>query len=485
MAKKFYITTSIPYASEKPHIGNALDQVYADVIARYRRLKGDEVYFLAGSDEHGTKNFRAAKAAGKSVREFVNSNTQKIKAQKEILNLSWDDFIRTSDRKRHFPAAQKLWREINKKGDIYKKYYHGLYCIGCEAFITEKDLKDGKCSIHFTVPQAVKEENYFFRLSRYTKKIRDLISKDQYLITPASRKKEILSLLNKGLEDISISRPKKVLAWGIPVPSDPDHVIYVWFEALIVYLSAVGYGGKAKKDLNKFKKWWPTDVQVVGKDNLRFHAAIWPAMLLSAGIPVLKQLFVHGFWNINGQRISKTTGNVIYPEEVTKEYGIDALRYYLLRDSSPYEDGNFSHKKFEERYHGELVSGLGNFASRVTTLAAGLGVIEKEPVESKVATVVRITKKEASHELNDFRFHEALAKIWNLIKFGDSYITRLQPWKTKDPKIIFNLVVILDNLAWLIQPMMPETAQKITKSIKWISSDTLRVKKIEPLFPRL
>ncbi|MEK7178237.1 MAG: methionine--tRNA ligase, partial [Patescibacteria group bacterium] len=356
---KFYVTTSIPYVNAEPHIGFALEIIQADVLARYRRHKGDDVFFLTGTDEHGVKIVRAAKAAGKTSQDFVNGVTKKFKDLKKILNLSGDDFIRTSDRKRHWPGAQKLWFKLYDAGKLYKKSYRGLYCVGHEAFITEKDLVNGKCRDHQEEPEIIEEENWFFKLSDYTNKIKEKIKSDELLVMPKSRKNEILSLINEGLEDISFSRPRKDLSWGIPVPNDSKHTMYVWCDALSNYITAIGYADDEKK----FKKWWPANVQVIGKDILRFHAAIWPGMLLAAKLPLPKTIFVHGFITVGGEKMSKTIGNVIDPFEVVKKYGADALRYYLLREIPSGEDGDFTYEKFEERYNADLAKGLGNLVA--------------------------------------------------------------------------------------------------------------------------
>jgi methionyl-tRNA synthetase len=369
---KFYITTAIDYVNAKPHIGHALEKIQADVLARYHRAKGDDVWFLTGTDEHGTKNFRTAEIAGKTTQEFVDENSEYFKNLKDVCNLSWDDFIRTTDKNRHWPGVQKLWNKIYEAGDLYKKKYQGLYCVGCEAFVTEKELVDGKCPIHKKEPEKLEQENWFFKLSKYSKEIESKIKNDELKIIPESRKNEILSFLKSGLEDISLSRPKNYLSWGIPVPNDPDQVIYVWYDALSNYITAIEYAEESEK----FKKFWPADLHVIGKDILRFHAAIWPGMLLSAGLPLPKSIFVHGFITVEGEKMSKTLGNIIDPAELSQKYGSDAVRYYLLREISTYEDGDYSKKKFEERYNADLANGIGNLVSRVATLGERITPVE-------------------------------------------------------------------------------------------------------------
>jgi methionyl-tRNA synthetase len=484
---KFYITTSIPYVNAAPHLGNVLDSVYADVLARYKRQHNFDVRFLTGTDEHGAKIVRSAETAGKTPQEFVDENSAKFRALKEILNLSWDDFIRTSEQKRHWPGAQRMWKALADKGDLYKKTYRGLYCVGHEAFVTEKDLENGVCKDHQKKPEIIEEENWFFKLSKYTKNIESRIKNDELRIVPESRKNEILSLLKEGLEDISFSRPSKDLSWGVPVPGDSSQTMYVWAEALVNYISALGYGSASSPQAGDlFEKYWPADVQVIGKDNLRFHAAIWPGMLLSAGLPLPKEIFVHGFLTVDGQKISKTVGNVIDPVELVKKYGTDAVRYYLLREISPFEDGDFSYTKFESLYNADLANGLGNFAARVLALTEKAGVIETDgPVaESLISEKISEIKKSVEKKLAEFKFHEAIAAIWDLIHFGDAYINEKKPWWETQQDVLLNLIAILDNVAALLTPFLPETAEKITKSIQW-EGNLLRVKKSENLFPRI
>lgn len=488
--KTFYVTTSIPYVNAAPHLGNVLDSVYADVLARYKRQRGFDVRFLTGTDEHGAKIVRSAEAAGLTPQAFVDKNSAKFRDLKNVLNLSWDDFIRTSDQKRHWPGAQKMWQILAKVGDLYKDNYQGLYCVGHEAFITEKELVNGKCVDHQKAPEMIEEQNWFFRLSKYSHQIQAKIESDELKIVPETRKHEMLSLLKKGLTDISFSRPSKDLSWGVPVPGDPTQTMYVWAEALVNYISALGYGSD---DEFLFQKYWPADVQVIGKDNLRFHAAIWPGMLLAAGLPLPKNIFVHGFLTAGGKKISKTVGNVVDPVELVKKYGADAVRYYLLREVPPFEDGDFSYEKFEALYNADLANGLGNFTARVLNLGEKLGAIKvdlKKDVLKTIAEKIKETNKILEEKLSAFKFHEATAAIWDLIHFGDAYINEKKPWeksKSRDDKekIAINLVVILDNVAALLNPFLPAAAKKITQAITWIDKQTLKVGRVASLFPRL
>jgi len=440
---KFYLTTSIAYVNAPPHLGFALELIQADVLARFRRQKGDEVFFLAGTDEHGAKIVKAAEAAGKTPRALADENAAKFQALKELLNLSWDDFIRTSDQKRHWPQAIGLWRRIAAAGDIYKKNYQGLYCVGHEAFVTEKDLVYGKCRDHEQAPEIIEEENYFFRLSRYAPAVAEEIVNNRLKIIPESRASEVLNFIKQGMEDISFSRPRKDLVWGIPVPGDDSQTIYVWVDALANYLYPQGL--------------WPADVHLIGKDILRFHALYWPAMLLSAGLPLPKSIFVHGHITVESQKMSKSLGNVIDPAELVKKYGAEAVRYYLLREIPAAEDGDFSYHRFEERYNADLADGLGNFNARVTALAKNGGQIS-DARNKQAAEIIKETIIKVSRKIEAFKFHEALAAIWNLIAFGDRLVNEKQAWKNRE--CLPDLLAILQTTKKLIAPFLPATAEK-------------------------
>ena len=473
--KKFYVTTAIDYVNGPPHIGHAIQKVWADTIARFHRQKGFNVWFLTGTDEHGASVVRAAERLNKTPRELADENAAKFRGLREILNLSWDDFIRTSDKKRHWPGAELMWQKLVESSDIYKKHYRGLYCVGHEAFVTAKDLIGGKCALHGQEPEVVDEENYFFRLSRYSKEIESKIKSNELTIIPESRKNEILSFIKNGLEDVSFSRPVKDISWGIPVPNDPSHTMYVWCDALTNYLSAIGYG----RDDN-WEKWWPCDIHVLGKDNLRFHAAIWPGMLLSAGLPLPRALFVHSFINVNGQKMSKTVGNIISPYELVEKYGTDAVRYYFLREISSYEDGDFTYGKFKKRYNADLAKGLGNFVSRVLTLAqkGKIKAVKNKVFASEIARVEKSIEK----SLSVFKFNDAISLIWQLVSIGDKYIDDKKPWTLKPEskefkEIIGSLLFLISNIGTLLLPFLPETSEKI--------SEQLKNRKISILFPQL
>lgn len=482
MAKnRFYITTSIAYVNGAPHVGFALESVQADAIARFQNSLGNDTYFLTGTDEHGAKIARAAAAAGQTPKELVDGNAAKFKALKEALNLSWDNFIRTSDQSVHWPVAQDIWTRLVAAGDLYKKTYQGLYCVGHEAFVTQKDLVEGKCIDHKKEPELISEENWFFKLSKYSKDIEAKIKSDELKIVPETRKNEILSLLKEGLEDISFSRPAKDLSWGVPVPGDETQTMYVWADALSNYIS--GYGGISEWENN------PADVHLVGKDILRFHAAIWPAMLLSAKLKLPKAIFVHGHILVNGEKMSKSLGNVIDPFELVQKYGADPVRYYLLREIPSGNDGDFTYEKFTERYNGDLANGLGNFAARVLTLCSSMDGLPADKLESEVAEKIKETQSEVAKKFGDFRLNEAISSTWELLKFGDQYVNSHKPWDkaiSAEEKTVSlsNAVQILEALAALVQPFMPETSDKISKGI--LREDKLiRASKIGNLFPRL
>lgn len=477
---KFYITTSIAYVNAPPHIGYALESIQADAIARYQRMKGKEVFFLTGTDEHGTKVARSAEKAGVSPQELTNANAEKFKALKDALNLSWDDFIRTTDKKRHWPNVEMIWKKLAENGDIYKKTYKGLYCVGHEAFVTEKDLVGGKCADHQKEPEIIEEENYFFKLSKYADDVAKKIESGELEVIPETRKNEILSFIKQGVTDISFSRPSKTLSWGIPVPGDESQTIYVWADALVNYLFP--------------KEFWPADVHVIGKDILRFHALYWPAMLISAGMELPKKIFTHGFIVSGGQKMSKSLGNVIDPLELSRKYGADAVRYFLLREIPAYYDGDFTVQKFEERYNGDLANGLGNFAARVLTLGSQIGEIKAngkfdEMLRFEILKKISETREQVDKNMQEFKFNEALTNIWGLIAFGDKFINEEKPWSIesmdKKQEVLVNLIVILDHVAALIVPFLPDASQKITKNIIWKNEKTLAIKKGEVLFPRL
>lgn len=472
---RFYISTALPYVNADPHIGFALELIQADVIARYQRSLGKEVFFSSGTDENGLKISQAAEAAGLSVEEFAKKHSEKFRGLKELLNVSFDDFIRTTEQ-RHIKAVEKLWHKCEK--DIYKKKYKGLYCVGCEQFLKEKDLVNGLCPEHNRKPELIEEENYFFKLSKYQKQLRGLIERDEYKIVPETRKNEALAFIDQGLEDICISRSaERAHGWGIDVPSDKTQKIWCWWDAVINYISALGYGS----DGQKFKKFWLENenrVHVIGKGILTFHSVYWPATLLSANLPLPKTLFVHGYITSEGQKMSKSLGNVVSPYDLVHKYGVDPVRYFFLREIPSTKDGDFSYQKFEERYDCDLAKGLGNLVARVLALAKKLDV--QLPVISQTAlSFVTEAKLKYEKALQGFQFSEALIAIWDIIGTLDRFIETEKPWEQKDnaKKVIQDCLFGLKEIAGLLEPFLPQTSERIIQELKG--------QKSAPLFPRL
>lgn len=471
--KKFYITTAIPYVNAKPHLGHALEHVQADVIHRYHELIGDEIYFVSGADENALKNVQAAEKKGLEPIDFLKKYSGIFRDFYRLMGVELDEFRRATDQKLHWPGVKKLWRLCFDAGDIYKKHYSGLYCVGCESFKTKKDLVDGKCPVHNKEPELVEEENYFFRLSKYQDLLEKLIVSDTLSVFPEKRKREILSFIRMGLEDFSVSRSnERARGVGIPVPGDKTQKIYVWFDALTIYMTGIGYG----YDERLWKRWWPADLHVIGKDIIRFHAVYWPAMLLSAALPLPKQLLVHGFISSGGQKMSKTIGNVIDPYEVLEKYGLDATRYYLLREIPTLDDGDFTYRRFEELYNADLANGLGNLISRVAKLCetSGFEFDCDEPLgfRNQVKELIEI-----------YRFDLALVEIWKKIKEVDAQIEKERPWELTGSKlkvVLVELVAHLRQIGYELQPFLPETATKILKQFE---GPTIAYEK--PLFPRL
>lgn len=455
-------------------MGHAYTATIVDIQARYHRIIGDDTYFLTGSDEHSEKVVRAAEKEGKDVEEFLDGIISGFQNLYTSLNISYDNFLRTSNKEEHWPGAIALWKKLEEAGDIYKKEYKGLYCVGAETFVTEKDLVDGKCPDHDEEPEILSEENYFFKLSKYSDILIEKIESDELMIFPETRKNEILSFMKTGLEDVSFSRPKKTSSWGIPVPGDDSQIMYVWCDALTNYLSTLGYG---LNDDSNFKKFWPADFHVIGKDILRFHAAIWPAMLLSAGLPLPKKILVHGLITSGGRKMSKSLGNVIKPMPLIEEYGTDAVRYYLAREISPFEDGEITLERFKEVYNGNLANGLGNLVSRVMKMAEDN---LDSPIEKPKADTFN---EEYTSAIDSFEFNKAMDYIWKRIGNADQKITDTEPFKLikTDPdrakEIISELVVELYHIARLLSPFMPETSEKIKETV-------LQNKKPDTLFER-
>ena len=508
---KFYITTSIAYANAAPHIGFAMEVCQADVLARYHRMKGDDVFFLSGTDENGAKMKKTAEEKGVEIQKFADENSARFQLLLDTLNISNNDFIRTTDKKRHWLAAQKLWNKLVEAEDIYKSNYEGYYCVGCEAYLTEKDLIDGKCPNHQKAPEKIKEENYFFKLSKYSKIIQEKIESGELEILPKARKNEILNVIKSGLKDISFSRSKKVLDWGVPVPNDNSQTMYVWCDALTNYISALGYGDSPLERGEGCVKYWPADIHIIGKDILRFHTAIWPAMLLSADLPLPKKIFVHGFVTSGGQKMSKSVGNVIDPFEIIDKYSVDALRYYLLKEIPSGSDGDFSCERFEEIYQADLANGIGNLTARIIALATKTGA-QNSPLQKgsggDLKTKTKDTWIDYEKSLNNFKLNEALEIVRKFMSACDEYIEQNKPWELEEKekaKIVYNLLESLRHIAWMIYPFLPETSNKIFEQLfadekerkkelnktlkeaqKWDGlKPGTKIKKGEILFPRL
>lgn len=495
---KFYITTAIGYVNDKPHLGHALELIQGDVISRYRRLLGDDVFFLTGTDEHGSKIAKAAEELKINYKEFVETNSKKFKELTKILNISNDYFIRTTNKKIHWPAVYKIWQKLENNGDLYKAKYEGLYCVGHEAFIKKSELKEGVCPDHQTKPEKIEEENYFFRLTKYKNEIKKLVSLNRIKILPDWRKNEVLNLI-KDSEDISFSRPRKDLKWGIPVPNDPEHTIYVWADALTNYLSAIGFGDNS----DRFEKFWPADIHLIGKDILRFHAIIWPAMLLACNLELPKAIYVHGFITVDGQKMSKTIGNVIDPFYLTKKYGEDPVRYYLLKEIPSYEDGDFSYKKFELRYNSDLANNLGNLISRTASLIEkyfnGRIGFSKKYIFKDINEKMAEAKKSYQENIDNFRLHLALDNVLSLANLANSLIEEHKPWTLSNrPKhfqeIMNNLMAIILSITILLNPFLPKTAEKILKTFSAESiinkfnlpeKFNFKIKNLTRIFPKI
>lgn len=507
MQKKYYVTTAIPYANDNPHIGHALLFLYADVIARYQRLIGKDVYFLIGTDEHGQKMLRSADKKGIEVAKYCDEKSAVFQNLADQWDISNNDFIRTTDKK-HIIAAQKIWLSAEKSGDIYKKKYSGLYCVGCESFKTEKDLVDGKCPDHQKEPELLEEENYFFRLSKYQEKLEKLFKKNPDFVYPKNRYNEMLNILKNGLEDISISRSTDKLAWGVPVPNDPSQVMYVWFDALTNYVTALGYG---TEDESLFKKYWPADAHVLGKEINRFHSLLWPAMLMSAGLELPKMIAAHGWITVNGQKMSKSVGNVIDPIKMADDYPIESIRYFFMRELPFDSDGDYSDEKFLARYNGDLANGIGNLVNRVAVMIEKYSDNLTPKIHHPNKIISNSTSeawKNYSRHMDEFYFNRALDSVWKLITDCDVQISELKPWTmakngefNQVSDLLGSLSEALRNIAIMIYPVMPETSRKIlcqiglssenelAKSIhelsEWQSNYAIKINSPEPLFMRL
>ncbi len=469
--KPFYITTAIDYVNAAPHVGHAVEKVLTDAVARYHRLQGEETYFLTGSDENSLKNVQAAEKAGRPTAEFVAENAESFKALAGSLDLSFDQFIRTTE-ERHFSGAQKMWAAF-KKEDLYKKTYRGLYCVGCEEFKNEKDLVEGKCPDHQKEPELVEEENWFFKLSNYQEKLLRLIESGDLAIYPDYRKNEVLSFIKMGLEDFSISRSvERARNWGVPVPGDEGQIMYVWVDALSNYITALDYATEGEL----YQQFWDNEaerVHVIGKGILRFHAIYWPAMLLSADLPLPTTIYAHEYLTINGQKMSKTLGNVIYPDELVTKFGIDGTRYLLLTALPYSKDGDLSWEKMTEKYNADLANGLGNLVSRSEKL---------EEEEREIAVSEAGVLGALQPFFTKFDLSGALVHIWTGVQTLNEYLGKEEPWKMEagSEKFVETMKYARHQLALIaaeIEPCMPGTSEQIMTA--------LRTGKVEPLFQRI
>jgi len=468
MKSKLYITTAIPYVNASPHIGNAMDYLIADIWARHQRKLGNEVKFQVGTDEHGNKIAIKARDAGLETQAYVDQNATKFKDFIGKMNASYTDFVRTTDI-HHKAAVQYIWKQLEPY--IYKKSYEGWYCQGCEAFVTDKEAvaNNGICPDHKTPYQRLQEENYFLRISDFSEQIKEAITSGKMKILPESRANEFLNLLKDGLLDVSISRPKKTVSWGVPVPDDPNQVMYVWIDALANYLTILGYPERPE-----WQTYWPADVQVVGKDILRFHAGIWPAMLMMLGLPLPKVLLVHGHIQVDGVKMSKTIGNVVDPMEIIDNYGVDALRYYFSRHVPTQDDGDFTWERFENAYNNELGNDLGNLVSRIVSML--------KKYQDGVMNDVKNTHHDETvyfEAMKNFNFNQAIDEVWVHIRSVNQYIDTVKPWEIAkrrtagDPEAEHHLAEVLDymcksilQVADMLAPFMPTTAEKIQAIFK-------------------
>lgn len=468
---KFYITIAIPYVNGKPHIGHALEYFQADAVRRFYDAQGFETLILSGADENALKNVQAAEKEGMEVQAFLDQNSKVFEEAFKKLGVKLDVFQRGSNKETHHPGVQKLWKLCEENGDIYKKAYEGYYCVGCESFKTEKELEEGLCPIHKTKPEFVKEENYFFELSKYQGKLIELIESGTIKIAPENKRAETLSFIKQGLEDFSISRSKdRAKGVGVPVPGDENQIIYVWYDALTIYMTGIGFGTEDEK----WNKWWPADVHIIGKDINRFHTVYWPAMLLSAKLPLPKSILIHSFITSGGQKMSKSLGNVIDPFEVAEKYGIEPFRYFMLSQIPIDEDGDFTFERFKEVYTSDLSNGIGNLVARVAKLAENSGFTANEHEAKLDAEVENLMK--------DYKFNQALSWIWTIVSLADQRVNQTEPWKLKGTElkeVLDELVSLIQRIAYNLKPFMPETADKILGQFQG------DVKSQPPLFPRM
>lgn len=470
-----FISTAIPYVNASPHIGFALELVLADVVCRHRRQRGISTYFLSGTDDNSLKNALAAEVAGVTTEELVAEHTAEFRELRDVLNISYDDFLSTSIDPRHAPTVERLWKLCEENGDIYQDYYEGLYCVACEQFYAPNELPGGLCPEHGAIPESIAEENYFFRLSRYQNQLIDLISGDRLKILPAEKKNEVLGFLRKPLRDLSISRSRqRARGWGIPVPGDDSQIVYVWFDALANYISALGYGS-GSPDFDTFWKDSDRISHVIGKGVTRFHAVYWPAILASAGLRPPTEILVHGYATVEGQKISKTTGNIVSPVIAERRHGADALRYYLLRHIGSQRDGDFSWSRFDAAYGHELANDLGNLVSRTVALGQRYGT-----PPSTTCEIASGLPETVSEHIEQFELDRALDAIWRVVTSTNAYVNRTEPWALAKQgnrsgllDVLGELYGTLSVIGEVLSPFLPDTSDRLIQAVRSSSRATL------------
>ncbi|MFH8989660.1 methionine--tRNA ligase [Streptomyces sp. NPDC017940] len=497
-----YVTTTIPYVNARPHLGFALEIVQADVLARHRRHRGDRVRFLSGTDDNSLKNVLAAEAAGVPVQDLVDRNAEAFAALRGPLDLSFDDFIRTSRDPRHRVGVERLWRRCAKSGDLYRKHYEGLYCVGCEQFYTPAELVGGRCAEHGTEPRSVAEENWFFRLSRYADRLHGLISSGRLRVEPAVRRNEVLALIEGGLHDFSVSRSHtRARGWGIPVPDDPEQVVYVWWDALGNYVTSLGYGTGDPA----YEQWWSGATRrthLVGKGVVRFHAVYWPAMLLSAGLPLPTDVLVHDYLTVDGRKISKSAGATVDPTELVTESGTDAVRWWLLRDVPRVGDADFTRERLVARADADFAGGLGNLVNRVVTMAHrfrdGRVPVPRVPAEGteRLVAACREVRGRVDDALADFDFRRAVDAVWRIVAEADRCVDGTRPWELAKAEragdaaagdrldgVLAALIGACRTLAGELSPFVPESASRVAAQCTPTADG--RLPRAAPLFPRV
>ncbi|MCU1463018.1 MAG: methionyl-tRNA synthetase [Acidimicrobiales bacterium] len=461
---RFYVTTPIYYVNDAPHIGHAYSTVIADALARWHRLVGDETHFLTGTDEHGLKVQRAAEERGLTPKEMADQTSERFKDAWRLLDISYDDFIRTTE-PRHYAATQQWLQKVYDNGDIELGTYEGLYCVSCEAYYTEGDLVNGNCPIHGRPVELVKEDNYFFKLSRYQQRLLDWYESHPDFVLPEGKRNEALGIIRQGLQDFSISRTS--ISWGVPIPWDPKHVTYVWYDALINYATAVGYGS----DPERFATWWPAAHHIIGKDILRFHCVYWPAMLMAAGIDPPQHVYVHGYLLIGGEKMSKTKLNQIAPADLVADFGVDGFRYHFLRDTPFGPDGEFSYEGMVARYNADLANNLGNLLSRVATVVDKKcgGVGPAPSADSPLAAAAATASHAAAAGWAAVQPHEALDATWRLIREANAHLEAHEPWKMEPgpalEAVLGDALEVLRIVALLASPAVPAAAAEIWRRI--------------------